>query len=105
MQKNKFGAISIKGFALLVVLGTAYQSMAQAGATPYPKMAPIEQYLMDQTAEIALARTAAPESISRVAEIMVLGRDGFETAVKGNNGFVCIVGRGWSSAADPDFWN
>jgi hypothetical protein len=36
---------------------------------------------------------------------LVLGRDGFETAVKGKNGFVCIVGRGWTSAPDSDFWN
>jgi hypothetical protein len=69
-------------------------------------MAPIDQYLItDQSAEIALARSAAPESISRDAEVLVLGRHGFEMAVKGKNGFVCIVGRGWTSAADPDFWN
>lgn len=111
MQKNKIRAIAIKSFALLVVLAAAYlgtgnQAMAQDAATPYPKMAPIDQYLMtDQAAEIALARSAAPESISRDAEIMVLARHGFETAVKGKNGFVCIVGRGWSSAADADFWN
>lgn len=60
---------------------------------------------MEQTAEIALARTAAPEAISRDADVLVLGRHGFETAVKGKNGFVCIVGRGWTSAADADFWN
>jgi hypothetical protein len=105
MRKKKVHAIAIKGFALLVVLGTAYQAMAQDAKTAYPKMAPIEQYLMDRTAEIALARTAAPESISRDAEVLVLGSNGFESAVKGKNGFVCIVGRGWSSAADPDFWN
>src|SRR6266404_8863932 len=105
MWKKKVGAIAIKSFALLVVLGTAYQAMAQDATTPYPKMAPIEQYLMDRTAEIALARSAAPESISADAEVLVLGHHGFETAVKGKNGFVCIVGRGWSSAADPDFWN
>ena len=69
-------------------------------------MAPIDQYLMaDRAAEIALARSAAPESISRDAEVQVLGRHGFETAVKGKNGFVCIVGRGWTSAADADFGN
>ncbi len=116
MRKNKVGAIAIKGFALLVVLGTAYlattnmgtanQAMAQDAATPYPKMAPIDQYLMtDQSAEIALARSAAPESISSDAEVQVLGRHGFETAVKGTNGFVCIVGRSWTSAADADFWD
>jgi hypothetical protein len=101
---KKIGAI--KSFALLVMLGTAYQAFAQDAPTAYPKMAPIDQYLMaDRDAEIALARTAAPESIARDAEVLVLGRRGFETAVKGKNGFVCLVGRGWTSAADPDFWN
>jgi len=103
---KKISAIAIKSFALLVVLGTAYQAMAQDATTPYPNMAPIEQYLMvDRSAEIALARSAAPESVSRDAEVQVLGRDGFETAVKGKNGFVCIVGRGWTSAPDSEFWN
>jgi hypothetical protein len=106
MLKKKVAAIAIKGFALLAVLGTAHHAMAQDATTPYPKMAPIDQYLMaDQDAEIALARSAAPESISRDAEVLVLRRHGFETAVHGKNGFVCIVGRGWSSAADADFWN
>jgi hypothetical protein len=106
MRKKEVGAIAIKSFALLVVLGTAYPAMAQDAPPPYPSMAPIEQYLMDRTAEIALARSAAPESISRDAEVLVLGRHGFETAVKGKNGFVCIVERGWTSVADErDFWN
>jgi hypothetical protein len=108
MRNNKIGAI--KSFALLAVmgatwLGTVNQTLAQDAKTPYPNMAPIEQYLMDQTDEIALARTAAPDSISRDADVMVLGRHGFENAVKGKNGFVCIVERGWTAAADPDFWN
>jgi len=106
MRKKKVGAIAIKSFALLVVLGTAYQATAQEAKAPYPNMAPIEQYLMtDQSAEIALARSAAPESISRDAGVLVLGRHGFETAVPGKNGFVCIVERSWTSAPDPDFWN
>ena len=106
MRKKKIDAIAIKGFALLVVLGMAHQAMAQDATTPYPKMAPIDQYLMsDQGAEIALARSAAPESISRDAEVLVLGRHGFETAVKGKNGFVCVVERSWTSAPDADFWN
>jgi len=111
MRKNKGGAIAINSFALLVMLGTAYlattnQAMAQAAATHDPYMAPIDQYLMtDQAAEIALARSAAPESIACDAEVRVLGRHGFETAVKGTNGFVCIVGRSWTSAADADYWD
>jgi hypothetical protein len=111
MREKKVGAIAMKSFALLVVLATACfatanQAMAQDATTPYTKMAPIEQYLMtDQDAEIALARSAAPEPISRDAEVLVLGRHGFETAVKGKNGFVCIVERSWTSAPDPDFGN
>ena len=108
MRLTKVRAIAINGLALLVVLGAGYQAMAQDATAPYPnpKMAPIEQYLMtDRDAEIALARSAAPESISRDGEIRVLGRHGFETAVKGKNGFVCIVGRSWTSAADADFWD
>jgi len=110
-MRKKIGAIAIKSFALLVLLGSAHlgtsnQAIAQNATTRYPSMAPIEQYLMtDQGAEIALARTAAPESISRDAEVLVLGRHGFETAVKGKNGFVCIVERSWTSTADPDFWD
>jgi hypothetical protein len=106
MRENKIGAIVIKCFALLVGLGTTHQAMAQDAATTYAKMAPLEQYVMaDRDAEIALARSAAPDSISRDAEVLLLGRHGFETAAKGKNGFVCIVGRGWTSAADEDYWN
>ena len=102
MQTTKLSTIAIN--ALLVVLGTAYQSVAQ-DATTYPNMARIEHYLMDRTAEIALARSAAPASVARDADVLVLGRHGFETAVKGKNGLVCIVARSWTSAPDPDFWN
>jgi hypothetical protein len=69
-------------------------------------MAPLDQYLTERNAEIALARSAAPPSISQDAEVMVLGRHGYETAVKGKNGFVCIVERSWTAGIDdPDFWN
>src|SRR5579859_4266686 len=106
MLKNKVGAIAVKSFALLIVLGAAHlgmahQAMAQEAKTTYPSMAPLDQYLMtDRAAEIALARSAAPESISGEAEVLVLGRHGFETAAKGKNGFVCLVERSWTSAAD-----
>ncbi|HMJ20971.1 MAG TPA: hypothetical protein VK513_03650, partial [Terriglobales bacterium] len=60
-------------------------------------------------AEIALARSAAPEAISRDATILVLGRHGYETAVEGKNGFVCAVERGWmgpfSGEDAANFWN
>lgn len=105
MKRKRIPSIFLTVCTVLIALIAAPSVDAQNAATAYPKMAPLEQYLMDRTAEIALARTAAPESVSSDAEILVMGRQGFETAVKGKNGFVCIVGRGWSSAADPDFWN
>jgi hypothetical protein len=70
-------------------------------------MAPLDRYLIpDKDAEIALARSAAPASISSSAEVMVLGRDGYSSAVKGTNGFLCIVERSWGAATDEaEFWN
>ena len=106
MLKKEGAAIAIKGFALLAVLATAQHAMAQGATTPYPKMAPIEQYLMDRDAEIALARSAAPDAISHDASVIVLTRHGYETAVEGKNGWVCWVGRGWMAMFDhPEFWN
>jgi hypothetical protein len=97
----------VKTIALVVVLSAAWQARAADAKTAYPTMAPLDQYLIaDRDAEIALARSAAPESISRDAEVMVLGRHGYETAVKGKNSFVCVVERSWTAGIDdPDFWN
>ncbi|HEY6448421.1 MAG TPA: hypothetical protein VIY53_18325 [Acidobacteriaceae bacterium] len=93
--------------AVAAVMAAGLPAHPQSAQTSYPKMAPIEQYLMaDQNAEIALARTAAPPSISDKAEVMVLGRNGYTVAVKGTNDFVCLVERGWAAAiGDPVFWN
>jgi len=103
----KIGENPLQTMAVVFMLGTAWHVMAQDAKAPYPSMAPVEQYLMeDRNSEIALARSAAPESISRDAEVMVLGRHGYETAIQGKNGFVCIVERSWTSPIDaPDFWN
>jgi len=92
---------------LVVLLGAAWKSQAQDTTTPYPNLAPVDQYMMqDRDSEIALARSAAPESISRDAEVRVLGRHGYETAIQGKNSFVCIVERSWTAPIDdPDFWN
>ncbi len=97
----------VKTIALVVVLGAAWQAHAADAKAPYPKMAPLDQYLIaDRNAEIELARTAAPESISKDAEVMVLGQHSYETAVKGKNGFVCLVERSWTTGSDdPQFWN
>jgi hypothetical protein len=61
---------------------------------------------MERDAEVALARSAGPASVSGDAEVMVLGKNGYETAIQGKNGFVCMVERGWMAGADDaQFWN
>ncbi len=106
MQRKILRMIALGNFALVVVLGTAWQAQAQDAKAPYSSMAPLDQYLIERNAEIALARSAAPESISQDAEVLFLGRHGYETAVKGKNGFVCMVERSWTAGVDdPDFWN
>ena len=106
MLKRKIAAISIRGFALLAALCAAHHAMAQDATTAYPKMAPVEQYLMDRDAEISLARSAAPDAISHDAAVLVLTRHGYETAVEGKNGWVCMVDRDWMGMFDnPEFWN
>ena len=110
MNRKRFQAIASLGFALILILDAAWQARAQDRQMLSPSMAPVEQYLMtDRNAEIALARSAAPEAISRDATILVLGRHGYETAIEGKNGFVCAVERGWMSPFDGDlavnFWN
>jgi hypothetical protein len=73
----------------------------------YPSMVSIEKYLMpDRNAEIALARSAAPAAISSDAKILVLEWRGYETAIEGKNGFVCMVERSWMSPFNSaEFWN
>jgi len=107
MKRERVRTITLPVIVVAVMLSAVRPGQAQDAKAPYPAMAPIEQYLMaDRNAEIALARSAAPESISRDAEVLVLGAHGYETAVKGKNGFVCVVERSWTAPIDdPDFWN
>jgi hypothetical protein len=89
-----------------LVCGAFLLCASFARATDYPAMAPLDQYMMDRSAEIALAKSAAPSSIADHATILVLTPHGYETAVKGSNGFVCAVERGWMSQYEfPQFWN
>jgi len=90
---------------LLVLSGLAAAQEKKPG--PYPAMAPVEQYrIANAQDEIALARSAAPPSISADAEVLVLGKHGYETAARGRNGFVCFVERSWSAGFDDaEFWN
>lgn len=93
-------------FALVLHFAST-AARAQSAKDSYPTMSPLDQYLIaDEKAEIELARSAAPPSISDGAEVMVLRRDGYETAVKGTNGFVCLVERSWGQGTtEAEFWN
>jgi hypothetical protein len=94
--------------SILLLLGAPGQEDAQEKKpTPYPAMAPVDQYRMaDAHDEIALARSAAPSAISAEAEVLVLGKHGYETAAEGTNGFACFVERSWAAGFDDaQFWN
>jgi hypothetical protein len=97
----------LTGLAALAYIALLTPLHAQAPPAPYPTPAPLAQYLIpDKAAEIALARTAAPPSISGAAEILTLTPDGYSTAVKGTNGFTCLVERSWGKdTSDPEFYN
>jgi hypothetical protein len=106
MRRNN---IRITAFAFIVPILFLWPARGRtpAAKNPYPAMAPLDQYLIpDEKAEIALARSSAPASISDAAEVMVLRQDGYRTVVRGSNGFVCIVERSWAKQTDdPEFWN
>ncbi len=91
-------AIAAAVMAVLSTLGQTNSARAQTEHPRYPVAAPLEQYRSkDAAEEIALARSAAPPSISAKAEVLVLGEHGYQTAVKGTNGFVCFVQRSWTA--------
>jgi hypothetical protein len=95
MRKKTVKLLALAFLVHVVALGGMRQARAQSETTRYPAMFPLNQYLMpDENSEIALA------------EVMVLGPKGYTTAVKGTNGFLCIVERSWGAASDePEFWN
>jgi len=104
MMKKMVAIAACAVMAQVVLAGGA--GWAQ-DTNPYDKMASLDEYLIaDQAVEVALARSGAPASISDEAEVMVLGKTGFKTAVEGKNGFVCVVERGWGAGTtEAEFWN
>jgi hypothetical protein len=101
--RPSLAALALPSLVIAIVCGV---SSAAAQTDTYPRMAAIGQYQMEESAEIQLARSAAPNSISGDATILVLRRQGYETAVQGKNRFVCMVARSWLAAFDwPEFWN
>lgn len=108
MNAIQKGTTRLFAAALLIIgSGAILNARAQTQKSPYPHAAPLDAYLMpDRNEEIALARTAAPASVSDGAEVLVLERNGYTTAVKGSNGFVCLVERAFAASTDfSEFWN
>jgi hypothetical protein len=90
----------------VALLASAASIQAGNGATRYADMAALDEYLMPREQEIAMARSAAPASISTAAEIWVLTPNGYESVAGGTDGFTCLVERSWSASLDdPEFWN
>ena len=84
--------------AVALIIGSRSDAQQARDFTPY--------LIANRTAEVALARTAAPKRISDSATVLVLTRTGFATATKGTNGFTCLVERSFQgSIKDPTFWN
>ncbi|HYK34431.1 hypothetical protein [Alloacidobacterium sp.] len=84
--KTRIGMIAL--FAGLISIALQAQS---------PKYPPLSEYMMAPEAEMALAKSAAPENVSEHATVMLLTASGYKTAAPGDNGFVCIVMRGWTA--------
>jgi hypothetical protein len=107
MSAMIFKATVLAASLLFVVPCATRRAQAQESKAPYPAMAPLDRYLIaDRDAEIALAKSAAPPALSGDANVLVLEKDGYHTAIEGKNGFTCIVERGWMSPLDStDFWN
>lgn len=93
-------------FSLMLLAAAMLPLLARSAQFQYARMAPLSEYLMDRSAEIALAQTAAPPAISRDASVLVLTSHGYVLGRKGSNGFTCIVERGWMPPFDQkDFWS
>jgi hypothetical protein len=107
MKKNTRAYLRALAQSLPWLAAALSMGSARAAATYPGRMAPLAQYLSTSVAdEVALARSAAPAAISDKAQILTLGRHGYEVYAQGTNGFVCVVQRSWEGNFDnKDFWN
>jgi len=78
---------------LLAAIAAATTAGAQA-PLQYP---PLRDYLMTRESELALVKTAAPPNVTDHATIKLLDETGYRVTHEGDNGFVCLVLRGWSA--------
>src|SRR6266511_4157557 len=80
-------------FSLFLLIAGFTEVRLGAQTSKYP---PLSDYLMPRDAEVALAKSAAPANISDRATIKVLTTSGYQVVHDGDNGFVCLVMRGWT---------
>jgi hypothetical protein len=81
----------------LIVAALNHASLLLAQSPQAHQYPPLRGYLMPREAEMALARSAAPSGVTGRATIKVLTESGYQVAREGDNGFVCLVRRGWSA--------
>ncbi len=107
LSKDRRGPLARLTASIAVI--STFAAWVLPGGAAAAAMAPIASYLMaNRDDEIAMARSAAPASIAAHASVMVLDGHGYVTAVKGTNGFVCLVVRSWDNELDSKsgvFWN
>jgi hypothetical protein len=80
--------------SLSVLVMSVAATAAYAAAPQYP---PLSSYMMTPDAEAALAKSAAPANVADHASIEILTDAGYQTIIQGDNGFTCMVMRGWSA--------
>jgi hypothetical protein len=98
--QTRLGGASRRLAVSLVLLlagasGAAAQTQAQPQLKIEKKYPALTEFMMPRDAEIALARSAGPEPASSRATIKILTASGFQVAIEGDNGFACLVLRGW----------
>jgi len=91
-----FAREGVKVFLTLVSLLACLDAVAVWAQGP--KYPPLSEYMMAPEAEVALARSAAPEKVSARATVKILTPSGYKVAAQGDNGLVCMVMRGWAAA-------
>jgi hypothetical protein len=77
---------------ICTILGAALAGPAFAQKLPADVM-PKLKVVLPRAAEEALALSAAPEHLRAGATVYVFGKDGYEKARPGTNGFTCLVNR------------
>jgi len=87
---------------LIVTVGIVCLAVGRADAQNADSLRTGRRPLLPRDREIALARSAAPPTVSDSATILVLGDTGYDVAVRGTNGNVCFVGRDWIDTITPE---